>query len=173
MPQASPLQRVQRALNKAIPAFGCWLGLCRIPIALTEWGPAGFDCLVIDGEHAPTEPALLSWRSCQGAPRSIRTPSVVRVPVGETHLNPNRCLMAGRRLVWCQVGPTTSDQARSTGARRHLPTVMAIAASASADPRSTVFFADPRIMATNSDERNWSGLCRLKSVKGLEKPPHI
>lgn len=68
------------ALRSDVPQIGCWLGMAE-PYVAEIAGEAGFDWLVIDGEHAPND-----LRSMMAQLQALgRSPShpVVRVPVGE------------------------------------------------------------------------------------------
>jgi 4-hydroxy-2-oxoheptanedioate aldolase len=61
--------------------IGCWLGLADI-YAAEIMGTAGFDWVVVDGEHAPND--IRSIRDQLIALEASPTHAVVRLPVGET-----------------------------------------------------------------------------------------
>jgi len=67
------------ALQGGQPQIGCWLGMAE-PYVAEIAGEAGFDWLVIDGEHAPNDLRSI-LAQLQGLARSSSHP-VVRVPVG-------------------------------------------------------------------------------------------
>lgn len=67
------------ALQAGVPQIGCWLGMADAYVAEIA-GEAGFDWLVIDGEHAPNDLRSI-LAQLQGLARSTAHP-VVRVPVG-------------------------------------------------------------------------------------------
>lgn len=68
------------ALAEGRAQIGCWLGMADGYVAQIA-GEAGFDWLVIDGEHAPNDLRSM-LAQLQGLARSSAHP-VVRVPVGE------------------------------------------------------------------------------------------
>ncbi|QUJ76445.1 HpcH/HpaI aldolase/citrate lyase family protein [Sulfitobacter albidus] len=77
----APINPFKKALADGEIQFGCWLG---IPTGFTTelMGHAGFDWLVIDGEHGPQD-----YRATLNALQVLAgTPAhpVVRVPVGDT-----------------------------------------------------------------------------------------
>lgn len=71
----------KKALNEGKLVVGCWLGLADT-FSAELMGQAGFDWLVVDGEHAPNDlRSILAQLQVLAA-----TPShpVVRLPIGET-----------------------------------------------------------------------------------------
>lgn len=95
------------ALSAGETLFGCWLALA--DTYTTElMGTAGFDWLVIDGEHAPND-----LRSILGQLQVLQSSSshaVVRVPVGETYML-KQVLDAGAQTVLVPM-VETAEQAR-------------------------------------------------------------
>lgn len=79
----APINPLKKALTAGETAFGCWLGLAD-PYAAEILGSAGFDFLVIDGEHAPND--IRSITAQLQVLEASESHPVVRVPVGETHL---------------------------------------------------------------------------------------
>ena len=77
----APTNTFKQALSKGEIRFGCWLGLGD-PYAAELMGTAGFDWLVVDGEHAPND--LRSIIAQLQALESSSSHAVVRLPVGET-----------------------------------------------------------------------------------------
>ncbi len=69
------------ALSEGKTVLGCWLGLAD-GYAAEIMGKAGFDWLVIDGEHSPND--LRSIRDQLIALEHSESHAVVRVPIGET-----------------------------------------------------------------------------------------
>jgi 4-hydroxy-2-oxoheptanedioate aldolase len=71
----------KQALNEGRTLIGCWLALAdRYPAQIM--GHAGFDWLVIDGEHSPND--LRTIRDQLAVLEHAPAHAVVRVPVGET-----------------------------------------------------------------------------------------
>lgn len=77
----APKNLLKSALAEGQTLFGCWLALADI-YTTDLMGSAGFDWLVIDGEHAPND--LRSIRDQVIALESSPSHVMVRVPVGET-----------------------------------------------------------------------------------------
>jgi len=103
----APTNPFKKALKQGKTVFGCWLGLGN-PISTELMGTAGFDWLVIDGEHGPND-----LRSIYAQLQVLETSdshAVVRVPVGETYLI-KQVLDAGAQTVLVPM-VETADQAR-------------------------------------------------------------
>lgn len=76
----APINVLKQRFQAKDTTFGCWLSFAEA--APTEvMGTAGFDWLVIDGEHAPND--IRSIRNQLMALQSSPSPVVVRAPVGE------------------------------------------------------------------------------------------
>ncbi|WP_170506316.1 HpcH/HpaI aldolase family protein [Ruegeria arenilitoris] len=78
---SAPKNTFKQALIKGDRQIGCWSSFAE-PIATEIMGTAGFDWLVIDGEHAPND--IRSIRDQLMALAASPSHPVVRVPVGET-----------------------------------------------------------------------------------------
>ncbi|KAE9632344.1 aldolase/citrate lyase family protein [Parasedimentitalea maritima] len=78
---AAPLNSFKQALAEGERQIGCWVGLAD-GYAAEIMGTAGFDWLVIDGEHAPND--IRSLRDQLIALQASDSHPVVRLPVGET-----------------------------------------------------------------------------------------
>lgn len=78
---AAPLNSFKQALADGERQIGCWVGLAD-GYAAEIMGTAGFDWLVIDGEHAPND--IRSLRDQLIALQASDSHPVVRLPVGET-----------------------------------------------------------------------------------------
>lgn len=79
----APKNTFKQALNKGDRLIGCWSSFAE-PVAAEIMGTAGFDWLVIDGEHAPND--IRSLRDQLMALAASPSHPVVRVPVGDTAL---------------------------------------------------------------------------------------
>lgn len=79
----APTNPFKKALSAGDTQFGCWVGLAD-PFSAELMGTAGFDWLVIDGEHGPND--LRSILAQLQVLEASDSHPVVRVPVGETHL---------------------------------------------------------------------------------------
>ncbi|MFD3190766.1 HpcH/HpaI aldolase/citrate lyase family protein [Sedimentitalea sp. HM32M-2] len=75
-----PLNILKQRFHAGETTFGCWLSFAE-PTAAEIMGTAGFDWLVIDGEHAPND--IRSIRDQLLALQASPSPAIVRVPVGE------------------------------------------------------------------------------------------
>ncbi len=77
----APFNPFKAALAARTPQIGLWLGLTS-PMVAELCALAGFDWLVVDGEHAPNDiPSILAQVQAIGS----RSHAVVRPPVGEVH----------------------------------------------------------------------------------------
>jgi len=79
----APLNTFKKALADGKTLFGCWLVLADT-FSAELMGTAGFDWLVIDGEHAPND--LRSILAQLQVLEASGSHPVVRVPIGETWL---------------------------------------------------------------------------------------
>lgn len=79
----APINPFKQALARGEMQFGCWLVLADT-FSAELMGQAGFDWLVIDGEHAPND--LRSTLAQLQVLAGTDAHAVVRVPVGETYL---------------------------------------------------------------------------------------
>lgn len=95
------------ALADGKTQIGCWLGLAD-GYAAEIMGKAGFDWLVIDGEHSPND--LRSIRDQLMALEHSDSHAVVRVPIGETWMI-KQVLDAGAQTVLVPM-VDSADQAR-------------------------------------------------------------
>ncbi|KIN63098.1 HpcH/HpaI aldolase family protein [Sulfitobacter noctilucicola] len=78
-----PINTFKKSLSAGDTVFGCWVGLAS-PFSAELMGTAGFDWLVIDGEHGPND--LRSILAQLQVLEASDSHPVVRVPVGETYL---------------------------------------------------------------------------------------
>lgn len=102
-----PVNPFKQALSEGRTVFGCWLGLADT-FSAELMGTAGFDWLVIDGEHAPND--LRSILAQLQVLEASDSHPVVRVPVGETWML-KQVLDAGAQTVLVPM-VESADQAR-------------------------------------------------------------
>jgi 4-hydroxy-2-oxoheptanedioate aldolase len=77
----APSNPFKAGLAAGVPQIGLWLGLAN-PITADLCANAGFDWLLVDGEHGPNDiPTILSQVQAIGS----RSHVIVRPPLGETH----------------------------------------------------------------------------------------
>jgi len=80
----APTNRFKHAIRAGKPQIGLWLGLASAYSAELCAG-AGFDWLLVDGEHAPNDiPSILA--QLQASQRVGGSEIAVRLPIGETYL---------------------------------------------------------------------------------------
>lgn len=103
----APLNPFKKALTEGEMQFGCWLGLADT-FSAELMGQAGFDWLVVDGEHGPND--LRSILSQLQVLAATDTHPVVRLPVGETYMI-KQVLDAGAQTVLVPM-VESADQAR-------------------------------------------------------------
>ncbi|MFY0646520.1 aldolase/citrate lyase family protein [Sulfitobacter geojensis] len=103
----APVNTFKKALSEGETVFGCWVGLADT-LSTELMGTAGFDWLVIDGEHGPNDlRSILAQLQVLAASDSH---PVVRVPVGETYML-KQMLDAGAQTVLVPM-VESADQAR-------------------------------------------------------------
>lgn len=104
----APLNRFKKALTDGETLIGCWLGLAD-RYAASIMAHAGFDWLVIDGEHAPNDLRSIRDQLAVLAPGDSH--AIVRVPVGEAWMI-KQVLDAGAQSVLVPM-VESADQARA------------------------------------------------------------
>lgn len=112
-----PANRFKAALKAGRRQIGCWLSLAD-PSAAEIAGTAGFDWLVIDGEHAPND-----LRSILGQLRVLAAYDahpVVRLPVGETWLI-KQALDLGAQTLLIPLVESAAEARRLVRAVRYAP----------------------------------------------------
>ena len=103
----APLNPFKKALAEGEMQFGCWLGLADT-FSAELMGQAGFDWLVVDGEHGPND--LRSILSQLQVLAATDAHADVRLPVGETYMI-KQVLDAGAQTVLVPM-VESADQAR-------------------------------------------------------------
>lgn len=113
---AAPLNTFKRDLAEGKTLFGCWMSIaegCTAEIM----GQAGFDWLLIDGEHSPND--IRSIRDQLVALKGSTSHPVVRVPVGETWII-KQVLDVGAQTILVPM-VETAEQARDLVRACHYP----------------------------------------------------
>lgn len=114
---AAPVNILKQKLAAGQLQTGCWLGLVD-PYAAEIAGTAGFDWLLIDGEHGPNGITQISNQI--GALQNSDSEVIVRVPVGEDWII-KQVLDAGAQTVMVPM-VETGDQAQAmVRAMRYAP----------------------------------------------------
>ncbi len=126
--------------------YGCWAGFCD-PYATEVLGTAGFDWLVLDGEHAPNDIRTLSAQ-IQALQGSSSHP-VVRVPIGEDWIIKQVLDIGVQSLLVPMVD--TAEQAQAlVKAMRYPPE--GVRGSGAALARASGFGAIPDYITTANDQ---------------------
>lgn len=150
----------KHALTSGQPLYGLWLALADAYSAEVCAG-AGFDWLVVDGEHAPND--LRSILAQLQALAAYPSAPVVRLPVGDPVLVKQVLDIGARNLLIPMV--ESADQARELVAATRYPP-QGIRGVASALVRASGFSRDTTYLQHAND-----GVCLLvqvESVNGLE-----
>ncbi|WP_299968835.1 HpcH/HpaI aldolase/citrate lyase family protein [uncultured Roseobacter sp.] len=103
----APLNSFKKSLAEGETLFGCWMSLAEA-ITAEILGSAGFDWLLIDGEHSPND--IRSIRDQLVALKGSASHPVVRLPIGETWLI-KQVLDVGAQTILVPM-VETADQAR-------------------------------------------------------------
>lgn len=112
----APLNTFKKALAEGETLFGCWMSIAEAYTAEILSG-AGFDWLLIDGEHSPND--IRSIRDQMVALKGSISHPVVRVPIGETWIL-KQVLDVGVQTVLVPM-VETAEQARELVRACHYP----------------------------------------------------
>lgn len=142
----APVNLLKQRLARGETVFGCWLGMGE-PYLAEMAGTAGFDWLLIDGEHAPNDIRSLGAQVAVLA-GSASSP-IVRLPVGDTALI-KQALDAGAQSLMIPMVESGEQAAQVFAATRYPPTgVRGIGSSLA---RASQFNAIPDYLATADDQ---------------------
>ena len=114
----APVNPFKAAITSGRTVIGCWLSLGD-PLATEIAGTAGFDWLLIDGEHTPYD--ISRMRMQLMALESSDSHAAVRVPVGETWII-KQVLDAGAQTVLVPMVETAEQARQLVDAVRYPPT---------------------------------------------------
>lgn len=153
------------ALSRGDMQYGCWSGFAD-PFAIEVLGTAGFDWIVIDGEHAANDVRSIMFQ-LQALQGSASHP-VVRVPVGEDWVIKQALDVGAQTLLVPMV--ETADQARQVlRATRYPPDgIRGVGATMA---RASRFGAIPDYVQTANQEICL--LVQVESRKGYENLEEI
>jgi 4-hydroxy-2-oxoheptanedioate aldolase len=112
-----PTNLFKRALRRGKPQIGLWLGLADAYVA-ELLATAGFDCLVIDAEHAPNDPRSVLGQLQAMAPYPVHP--IVRPVCGSVELIKQYLDIGAQTLIVPMV--ETPEQARQMVAATRYPT---------------------------------------------------
>ncbi|MGB6309169.1 MAG: 4-hydroxy-2-oxoheptanedioate aldolase [Steroidobacteraceae bacterium] len=112
-----PVNGFKRALRQDKPQIGLWMGLADSYVA-ELLASVGFDCLVIDAEHAPNDPRSVLPQLQAMAP--YRTHPIVRPVCGSVELIKQYLDIGAQSLIIPMV--ETAEQARAAVAATRYPT---------------------------------------------------
>ncbi|MDX5383715.1 MAG: HpcH/HpaI aldolase/citrate lyase family protein [Rhodobacterales bacterium] len=157
----APVNRFKAALAAGQMQYGCWVGFGD-PYPTEVMSTAGFDWLVIDGEHAPNDirSIMAQLQVLEGKPDSH---PVVRLPMGEAWLIKQALDIGAQTLLIPMV--ESADQARDlVRAMRYPPE--GIRGSGAALARASRFAAIPDYIRTANDQMCL--LVQVETVKGIE-----
>ncbi|MEM9012957.1 MAG: HpcH/HpaI aldolase/citrate lyase family protein [Pseudomonadota bacterium] len=112
-----PTNALKARLGDGPPMLCLWLGLANAYVAELS-GRAGFDCVVVDGEHGPNDiPTITAQLQVLAG---TGTPAAVRLPVGEPWLI-KQALDAGAQTLIIPMVETAEEAARLVAATRYPP----------------------------------------------------
>lgn len=113
----APINPFKAALKDGRRVIGCWLSIGDV-IATEAVGTAGFDWLLIDGEHTPYD--ITRMRSQLIALEASASHAAVRIPVGETWII-KQVLDAGAQTVLVPMVETAAQARELVRACRYPP----------------------------------------------------
>lgn len=156
----APVNTFKRNLQAKTPQIGCWLGLANAYAAEIA-GTAGFDWLLIDGEHAPND--LRSISEQIAVLQASDSHAVVRLPNGDPSLIKQMLDIGAQSLLIPMV--ESADEARAlVRAVRYPPNGMRGVGYALG--RASQFAAIPDYLA--SADQEICLLLQVESKAGLE-----
>jgi 4-hydroxy-2-oxoheptanedioate aldolase len=165
----APRNDFKAALAVGERQIGCWLGLAN-PYTAELMGTAGFDWLLIDGEHAPND--LRSIMAQLQVLEASPSHSVVRLPVGETWMI-KQVLDIGAQNLLVPMVESAEQAAQLVRAVRYPP--KGVRGVGAALARASKFSGIPDYLTTANDEicllvqvENRAGLAALDGILALD-----
>ena len=150
----APENHLKAALARDETLIGCWAGFAA-PYPTEVLAGAGFDWLVIDGEHAPNDLASISAQL--GVLRGAETQAVVRLPMGEVWAI-KQVLDAGAQTLLIPMVESAAQAEGLVRAMRYPPE--GVRGSGAALARASRFSAIPDYIATANAQ-----MCLLVQVE--------
>jgi 4-hydroxy-2-oxoheptanedioate aldolase len=164
-PMAAPHNPLKSRLAQGEILHGCWFGMAE-PYAAEMAATAGFDWLLLDGEHAPND--LRSLSAQLAVLRNTPTHAVVRLPMGEAWAI-KQILDAGAQSLMIPM-VETGAQAQAIYEATRYPGA-GIRGIGSSLARASLFSALPDYLATADDQ-----IClilQVESRKAIENLDEI
>lgn len=156
----APVNRFKQALRAGQTQVGCWAGFAD-PYPTEILATAGFDWLVIDGEHAPNDLPTISQQIQVLA--HAHSEAVVRLPVGNEWLI-KQVLDAGAQTVLVPLVEEADQAAFLVRAMRYPPA--GIRGSGAALARASGFSSIPDYIQTANDQVCL--LVQVETARGME-----
>jgi len=156
----APTNVFKQTLLKHKTTYGCWVGMADAYAAEIA-ASAGFDWLLIDGEHAPND--LRSILSQLQVVEASNSHPIVRIPVGETYMI-KQVLDAGAQSLLIPMVESGAQAQELVKATRYPPD--GIRGVGSALARASKFNAIPDYLTTANDQ-----ICltvQLETTAGVE-----
>ena len=166
---SAPHNPFKAALQAGKPQLGCWLGLADSYISEIS-AHAGFDWLLIDGEHAPNDlrSILPQLKTIEAGPSH----PVVRLPAGETWMI-KQILDIGTQTIMVPMVHSAEDAVRLVKAVRYPP--QGIRGVGAALGRATRFNMIENYEATANEEicllvqvESQAGISALDEILGVD-----
>ncbi|MEL7282230.1 MAG: HpcH/HpaI aldolase/citrate lyase family protein [Pseudomonadota bacterium] len=157
---AAPVNAFKSGLLAGKQLYGCWAGFAD-PYATEVMGTAGFDWLVIDGEHAPND--LRSITAQLQVLRASTSHPVVRLPMGEDWLI-KQVLDAGAQTLLIPMVESAAQAEALVRATRYPPE--GIRGSGAALARASMFSKLPDYTVTANAQICL--LVQVETVSGIE-----
>ncbi|MEX3008009.1 aldolase/citrate lyase family protein [Hoeflea sp. TYP-13] len=165
----APLNPFKEALKKDELQLGCWLSMSEGYVAEMS-ATAGFDWLLIDGEHAPND--LRSIRDQLQVIDASPSHPIVRIPIGEPWMV-KQVLDAGAQSVLVPMVESAQQAEQLVRAVRYPPTGMRGVGSSAA--RASKFGAIGDYLATADEQicllvqvENRAGLAALDGILAVD-----
>lgn len=161
----APHNAFRQALGQQSKLIGCWLGFAD-GYAAEMMGTAGFDWLVIDGEHAPND--IRSIRDQLIALESSASHPVVRLPMDEVWMI-KQALDIGAQTLLIPMVETAEQAANIVAAMRYAPE--GIRGMGGALARATKYSQIKDYVTTASDQL--ALIVQVETAKGIENLAEI
>lgn len=156
----TPINHFKQALQSGTPRFGSWLGVAD-PYMAELVGRAGFDWLLVDGEHAPND--IRSLMAQLQVLEGLGPDLVVRLPMGEDWLI-KQALDIGAQTLMIPMVETGEQAAHLVRAMRYAP--QGIRGMGAALARASQFSGITDYAATANDQMCL--IVQVETAKGVD-----